>query len=57
MLSTIDVLSEGRLVIGIGAYLIIKGQLHQGMLFANMILASRALQPVDRPGRTARNAR
>ena len=27
------------LVIAIGAYLILKGKLHQGMLFANMILA------------------
>ena len=36
------------LVIGIGAYLILKGKLHQGMLFANMILASRALQPIEK---------
>jgi len=36
------------LVIAIGAYLIIKGKLHQGMLFANMILASRALQPIEK---------
>ena len=33
------------LIIAIGAYLIIKAKLHQGMLFANMILAARALQP------------
>ena len=36
------------LVIGIGAFLILKGKLHQGMLFANMILASRALQPIEK---------
>jgi PrtD family type I secretion system ABC transporter len=36
------------LVIAIGAYLILKGKLHQGMLFANMILASRALQPIEK---------
>ena len=36
------------LIIAIGAYLIIKGKLHQGMLFANMILASRALQPIEK---------
>ncbi|HEY0436038.1 MAG TPA: type I secretion system permease/ATPase, partial [Phenylobacterium sp.] len=36
------------LIIAIGAYLILKGKLHQGMLFANMILASRALQPIEK---------
>jgi ATP-binding cassette subfamily C exporter for protease/lipase len=36
------------LIIAIGAYLIIKGKLHQGMLFANMILAARALQPIEK---------
>lgn len=36
------------LIIAIGAYLIIKGKLHSGMLFANMILASRALQPIEK---------
>ncbi|HEX3887935.1 MAG TPA: type I secretion system permease/ATPase [Phenylobacterium sp.] len=36
------------LIIAIGAYLIIKGKIHQGMLFANMILASRALQPIEK---------
>ena len=36
------------LIIAIGAYLILKGQIHQGMLFANMILASRALQPIEK---------
>ena len=36
------------LIVGIGAYLIIKGKLHPGMLFANMILASRALQPIEK---------
>jgi len=36
------------LVIAVGAYLILKGKIHQGMLFANMILVSRALQPIER---------
>jgi PrtD family type I secretion system ABC transporter len=36
------------LIIAVGAYLIIKGKIHQGMLFANMILASRALQPIEK---------
>jgi len=36
------------LIIAIGAYLIVKGKLHSGMLFANMILASRALQPIEK---------
>ena len=36
------------LIIAIGAYLIIKAKLHQGMLFANMILAARALQPIEK---------
>jgi PrtD family type I secretion system ABC transporter len=36
------------LVIAIGAYLILKGRIHQGMLFANMILTSRALQPIEK---------
>ncbi|MEO8115271.1 MAG: type I secretion system permease/ATPase [Phenylobacterium sp.] len=36
------------LIIAIGAYLIMKGKIHSGMLFANMILASRALQPIER---------
>ncbi len=36
------------LVIAIGAYLILKGEIHSGMLFANMILASRALQPIEK---------
>lgn len=36
------------LIIAIGAYLIIKGKIHGGMLFANMILASRALQPIEK---------
>ncbi len=36
------------LIIAIGAYLIITGKLHQGMLFANMILAARALQPIEK---------
>lgn len=36
------------LIVAIGAYLIITGRVHAGMLFANMILASRALQPIER---------
>jgi len=36
------------LIIAIGAYLIIKGKIHSGMLLANMILASRALQPIEK---------
>ena len=36
------------LIIAIGAYLVIKGKIHSGMLFANMILGARALQPIER---------
>ena len=36
------------LIIAVGAYQILKGQIHSGMLFANMILAGRALQPIER---------
>jgi ATP-binding cassette subfamily C exporter for protease/lipase len=36
------------LIIAVGAYLIIKGKIHQGLLFANMILAARALQPIEK---------
>ena len=36
------------LIIAIGAWLIMRGKLHSGMLFANMILASRALQPIEK---------
>ncbi|HEY8574121.1 type I secretion system permease/ATPase [Phenylobacterium sp.] len=36
------------LTIAIGAWLILKGKIHPGMLFANMILASRALQPIEK---------
>ena len=36
------------LIVAIGAYLIMKGEIHSGMLFANMILASRALQPIEK---------
>ena len=36
------------LIVAIGAFLIIKGEIHPGMLFANMILASRALQPIEK---------
>lgn len=35
-------------IIAIGAYLVLEGKIHSGMLFANMILASRALQPIER---------
>ncbi len=36
------------LIVAIGAYLIIQGKIHSGMLFANMILAARALQPIEK---------
>lgn len=36
------------LIIAVGAYLILKAKIHQGMLFANMILASRALAPIEK---------
>lgn len=36
------------LIIAIGAYLIMKGKIHSGMLFANMILASKSLQPIEK---------
>jgi len=36
------------LIIAVGAYLIMKAKMHSGMLFANMILASRALQPIEK---------
>ncbi|HEX3699527.1 MAG TPA: type I secretion system permease/ATPase [Phenylobacterium sp.] len=36
------------LVIAVGTYLILKGKMHSGMIFANMILVSRALQPIER---------
>jgi PrtD family type I secretion system ABC transporter len=36
------------LIIAVGCWLIIQHKVHQGMLFANMILASRALQPIER---------
>ena len=36
------------LIIAIGAWLIIKAKVPQGVLFANMILASRALQPIEK---------
>ena len=36
------------LTIAIGAWLIMRGQLHSGMLFANMILAARALSPIEK---------
>ncbi|HMO42218.1 MAG TPA: ABC transporter transmembrane domain-containing protein, partial [Phenylobacterium sp.] len=36
------------LVIGAGAYLVVEGKIPPAMLFANMILASRALQPIEK---------
>jgi ATP-binding cassette subfamily C exporter for protease/lipase len=36
------------LIIAAGAYLIINGKIGAGMLFANMILSSRALAPIER---------
>ena len=36
------------LVIGVGAYLVVTGKIPPAMLFANMILASRALQPIEK---------
>jgi ATP-binding cassette subfamily C exporter for protease/lipase len=36
------------LIIAIGAWLIMRGKLASGMLFANMILASRALSPIEK---------
>jgi PrtD family type I secretion system ABC transporter len=36
------------LIIAVGAYLVVKGKIHSGLLFANMILASRALQPIEK---------
>jgi len=36
------------LTIAIGAWLIMRGKLHSGMLFANMILAARALAPIEK---------
>ena len=36
------------LIVAIGAYLIIEGKIHMGLLFANMILAARALQPIEK---------
>lgn len=36
------------LIVAVGAYLILQQKLHSGMLFANMILASRALQPIEK---------
>jgi len=35
-------------IIGLGAWLIIEGSIGAGLLFANMILSSRALAPIDR---------
>lgn len=36
------------LIIAMGAYLAINGKISSGLLFANMILAARALQPIER---------
>jgi PrtD family type I secretion system ABC transporter len=36
------------ITIALSCFLIIKGQMHSGLLFANMILAARALQPIER---------
>jgi ATP-binding cassette, subfamily C, bacterial exporter for protease/lipase len=36
------------LIIAIGALLVLQGKIHSGLLFANMILAARALQPIER---------
>jgi ATP-binding cassette subfamily C exporter for protease/lipase len=36
------------LIVAIGASLIMQNKIHSGMLFANMILASRALQPIEK---------
>ncbi len=36
------------LIIAVGAWLVVTGQIHVGLLFANMILGARALQPIDR---------
>jgi PrtD family type I secretion system ABC transporter len=36
------------LIVAVGAWLIIEQKIHSGMLFANMILASRALQPIEK---------
>jgi ABC-type bacteriocin/lantibiotic exporter with double-glycine peptidase domain len=35
-------------IVGLGAWLIIKGKIGPGVLFANMILGSRALAPIER---------
>lgn len=36
------------LIIAVGAWLVVTGKIHAGLLFANMILGARALQPIDR---------
>jgi PrtD family type I secretion system ABC transporter len=36
------------LTIAVGAWQIMEGKLHSGMLFANMILAARALSPIEK---------
>ena len=36
------------LIIAVGAWLVVTGKINSGLLFANMILGARALQPIDR---------
>lgn len=36
------------LIIAAGALLVVQGKMHGGIMFANMILAARALQPIER---------
>ncbi len=36
------------LIVTVGAWLVMEHKIHSGLLFANMILASRALQPIER---------
>lgn len=36
------------MIVAVGAYLVLQGKIHSGMLFANMILASRALAPIEK---------
>lgn len=36
------------MIVAVGAWLVLNGKIHSGMLFANMILASRALAPIEK---------
>jgi ATP-binding cassette subfamily C exporter for protease/lipase len=36
------------LIVAVGAWLVIEHKIHSGLLFANMILASRALSPIEK---------